>query len=252
MTDGGSQTTQDTLPRLSFTLPGPWKDVRALGAALAVHAPAWRWAQGMLVHQRSGRAFECRASGSDSDLTGVFLGDPQHRLQPDEVQHIRAHQSKMHLVGHGGSPDTARHTMAAVTALIRAGGCGVLVETACITHGPADWLKLAEDEMAGGLYWAFVGVTGDRAALWSTGMHALGLRDAELPDPPDDPQLGGVLLHNFLGYTYQSGITVVDGDPIGSDKGAMFRVRHTPCTRFPPGTPPHNPYGVWRLEKVDQ
>lgn len=251
MTHAGPHTVLDSLPRLSFTIPGPWTDLRELSAALAAHAPDWQFDETWLAHLPTGRSFECHGLSRDEELTDIFLEDPQHRLIDEEMAEIRTHRSKIRLTGRGGSAEHARNCMRAVSALLRAGGCGVLVETACITHGRSDWLKLADDDLGGGLYWAFVGVTGDTDALWSTGMHALGLRDAELPHPPDDLQLGGFLLHNFLGYTYQSGITVVDGDPIGSDEGAMFRVRHVPCTRFPPESPPHNPYGVWRLEKIE-
>jgi hypothetical protein len=57
------------------------------------------------------------------------------------------------------------------------------------------------------------------------------------------------MLHEFLGYSYQSGVAIVDGDPIGGPDGPDFIVRHVECTRFPEGSEWHNPYGVWRLEK---
>lgn len=53
-----------------------------------------------------------------------------------------------------------------------------------------------------------------------------------------------------LGYAYQSGIPVVDSDALGPEGGPQLRVRHHPCTRFPAGTPCHNPYGIGRLEPV--
>jgi hypothetical protein len=84
-------------------------------------------------------------------------------------------------------------------------------------------------------------------------MHCLGLRDAELPtDDIPDRQIAGFLLHNFLGYTYQSGRTVIDGDTLDDESGVCFRARHVPCTRFSPATPFFNPYGVWRLEPVER
>jgi hypothetical protein len=82
-------------------------------------------------------------------------------------------------------------------------------------------------------------------------MHCLGYRDAEVFGIPDR-QAAGFLLHNFLGYSYQSGNMIIDGDPVGSEFGVLFRARAHPFTRVPPGTAFHNPYGVWRLEPVEQ
>ena len=39
---------------------------------------------------------------------------------------------------------------------------------------------------------------------------------------------------------------------VGGGDGPVFRVRHLPCTRVEPGTPFHNPYGVWLLEETDE
>ena len=57
------------------------------------------------------------------------------------------------------------------------------------------------------------------------------------------------MMHEFLGYTFQSGVPIADGDPISGPAGPEFILHHVECTRFPKDTPWHNPYGVWRLEK---
>ena len=81
-------------------------------------------------------------------------------------------------------------------------------------------------------------------------MHCLGFRDAELPDPPPDPRAAAYLIHNFLGYSYQSGAILTDGGPLDGWDGPGLDIRHADCDRFEPGSPFHNPYGVWRLEPV--
>jgi hypothetical protein len=57
-----------------------------------------------------------------------------------------------------------------------------------------------------------------------------------------------MMLHEFNGYALQSGEVLLDGDPIGDEKGPQFRVRGELCTRMPPESRFFNPYGVWRLE----
>ena len=168
---------------------------------------------------------------------------------------IASHAVKVHVSGPGGSADAARAVMDAATALVRAGGYGVMVDNSGNAHGVDDWLALAGDTQPGGLYWAYVSVTGARDEFFSAGMHCLGFRDAEILDPErlgaPDRNAVGFLLHNFLGYVYQSGIPVIDGDALGDEESAMFCARAHPCTRFRAGSPSHNPYGVWRLEPIE-
>jgi hypothetical protein len=114
-----------------------------------------------------------------------------------------------------------------------------------------DWLALAADGQPNGLHWAYVNAAGGDREVWSVGMHCLGFRDAEIAEAPDR-EFAGFLLHNFLGYTYQSGVPVLDGDPLGDEQSALYRARASPCTRFAPGTPFYNPYGVWRLEAIGE
>jgi hypothetical protein len=251
MADENGDHAADSLPELSFTIPGPWASLGALMDDLRRAAPQWELGEHALIDTRSGRRFFCDGGPTDADLGPLFLGDPQSRLTEKERDALRSHCSKIRLAGVGGSQAAAKACMDAVAALIEAGGCGVLVESACLTHGPLDWLDLAADTDSGGVYWGFVNLIGSRE-LFSVGMHALGLRDAEMPDVSIDRREAGMRLHEFLGYTYMSGITVVDGDPLGGEEGPLYRVRHVACHRFQPGTAPYNPYGVWRLESFEE
>jgi hypothetical protein len=248
-TDDPSSDSLDTVPRIQIRVPGPWTEPAELHAALTSHSTGYDLTENGLVDLATGRHFRCSATPPDTDIAGIFAGSG--RLSPREIDAIAAHNVKVHLSAPGGSVEAAREMLKAATALINAGGTGVMIDNAAITHGKADWLKLAADKQAGGLYWTFVALTHDDEMVWSCGMHCLGLRDAELPDPPGR-QEGAFIVHNFLGYTYQSGITVLDGEALGDENGPMFHVRHMPHTRFKPGAPFHNPYGVWRLEAATE
>lgn len=242
--------TLDTLPRIDLRIPGPWTSPGDLADGLeragTGYAPT---EQGMLVHSNTGASFVLSASEPDNDIADVFAGGG--RITREEVRAIRAHKVKVHLSTAGGSVEAARAVMEAAAALLRAGGHGVMVDNSGATHAPRDWLDLANDpDDPGGVYWAYVAATADHEEAYSVGMHCLGLRDAELPlrAAGGDRQAAGFMLHDFLGYTLQSGIAVLDGDQLGDKQTAMFRALAHPCTRFRPGTPFFNPYGVWRLE----
>lgn len=255
-----SRDPLDTVPRIDLRVPGPWTSAQHLYDALTRAKTGYAPGDGVLVHVDSGRRFELSMSDPDGDIADVFAGG--RRISRKEVQMIRAHKVKLHVSTPGGSVDAARAVMDAAAALLRAGGYGVMVDNSGATHPPRDWLDLARDpDDPGGVYWAYVAVTADDAEAYSAGMHCLGFRDAEMPVPSaadagpaigtDGPSLreaAGFLLHNFLGYTLQSGVPVLDGDRLGDEETSMFRALAHPCTRFPPGTPFFNPYGVWRLE----
>lgn len=248
--DDDDRATLDTVPRIDLRIPGPWDSPGDLADALARAGTGYAPTEDrMLVHAASGARFELSASEPDDQIADVFAGGG--RITAEEVRAIRAHRVKVHVSTPGGSVEAARAVMDAAAALLRAGGLGVMVDNSGATHAPQDWFDLARDpDDPGGVYWAYVVATADRKEAYSSGMHCLGLRDAELPlrVAGGDRQAAGFVLHNFLGYTLQSGIAVLDGDRLGDEHAAMLRALAHPCTRFRPGTPFFNPYGVWRLE----
>ncbi len=242
----------DAPPQIELRIPGPWGSAEELDRALRDANAAYQLGGEELAHRTSGHRIGWTVSEHDDEIAEVFAGGGS--LSREEIERVASHRVKVHVYGPGGSPEMARAMLDAATALIAAGGYGVMVDNSGLTHSPQDWLDLAGDPDAGGLYWAYVSATFDgvEAIAFSSGMHCLGLRDAELPtDDIPDRQIAGFLLHNFLGYTYQSGRTVIDGDTLDDESGACFRARHFPCTRFSPSTPFFNPYGVWRLEPVE-
>ena len=246
-------TDPDMLPVIDLRVPGPWRSPEELVERLALEGAGFRVEGDHFVDAKAGTRFEFGVTPHDDEIHELFAHDG--RLSEEEIARVASYAVKVHVSGPGGSPEAARAVMAAATALVKAGGYGVMVDNSGNTHGVDDWLALAGDPQHGGVYWAYVSMTGGREEVFSVGMHCLGFRDAEVPIPniPDGPdrQDMGFLLHNFLGYLSQSGVPVLDGDPLGDEESTLFRARPRPCTRFPPGTPYHNPYGVWFLEPVD-
>ena len=238
----------DTIPEIQLRIPGPWATQQQFMDAVVRAKTAYEFGENWLVEPKSGRQFEVSASERDDEIADLFAHTG--RLSKQEVKKIAGQQVKVHVCGPGGSIEAARAMMNVAVALIKAGGYGVFVDNSGNAHGRDDWLALAGDKKLGGIYWAYVAVTAGREEAWSVGMHCLGYRDAEVFGITDR-QAAGFLLHNFLGYSYQSGNLIVDGDPLGSEFGALFRARAQPFTRFPAGTPFYNPYGIWRLEPIE-
>jgi hypothetical protein len=243
---------EDAVPEIQIRVPGPWESPEELEEGLKRSRTGWRMdmSDGGLVHDATRRRVEGGNSPHDDDLAGIFRSGHGGRMSKKELNLIKEHATKIHVSSPGGSEESARVAVDAAAALIRAGGTGVFVDNSGACHGPRDFLKLAGDKDPGGLYWIFVTLTSGPDGIWSTGMQCLGLRDCRLVDPPDDKNIAAFAIHNFLGYTYQSGAIVCDGDVLNGPDGPLFRVFHEPCTTLPAGSPMHNPYGMWRLEAV--
>jgi hypothetical protein len=264
------QSEQDRVPRITLRIPGPWKSLEQLRIALAKADAGYIIPKSepdaesapkpthestpaspgeiYLVHQHSGQKFALSIMQRDDEIIELFADSG--RMKSHELRALENHQVKVFVTGPGGSHEAARTFLAIGKAFIKAGALGVMVDNSGNCHGPSDWLDLARDKQMGGMYWAFVAVTASKEEVFSAGMHCLGFRDAELLDPID-PKSSGMMMHEFLGYTYQSGIPIADGDPIGGPDGPEFILRHVECIRFPKDSPWHNPYGVWRLEKFE-
>ncbi len=126
----------------------------------------------------------------------------------------------------------------------------------------------------------------DGPGVFTMGMHCLGHRDVVMPTLGDD-EFDWFSVNNFCGYVENSGRVPVDGDVLAAMAGPslppdqmpddappnpepppegllppapadgssqmvpMHRVRYAPCTRFPPDSPMHNPYGLYVLDPLD-
>jgi hypothetical protein len=247
--------TEDMIPEIQLRIPGLWRSSDEVKKSIHdVAGDDWRAEEdGGLINIATGQRFQLGHSDHDDDIAQFFADTG--RMSDEDVSRLATHPVKVHVTAPGGSVEAACAIMDAARVLIEAGGYGLFVDNSGIAHPPEDWRKLTDSSDNGGVFWAFVSTTAgfdrgsDEEEMFSTGMHCLGYRDAEMPCPPDK-QMGAFFLNNFLGYCYQSGRAVIDGDSLNDLQGPLFRAIHHSCTRYPSHTAFFNPYGIWRLEPV--
>jgi hypothetical protein len=243
----------DALPSISLTIPGPWETPERFCEAIAGKG-GYVLQGNVLTHMVTRRSIPFGVQLHDDRLAEEFERWGQGRIPKKNLAELKGHVCVLTLLAAGGSVEAAREMMQAATAVVQAGGMGVRVDSAGIAHGRSDWLKLAGDKEPGGLYWALVATNHDDASgqTCTCGMQHLGMRDA-ITDIADMPAKERWFhLNNFNGYVYQSGATIGDGDPLGDENAATFRVWQEPCTIHPAGTLRHNPYGMWRITRVEE
>jgi hypothetical protein len=254
MSGRSTQSKDDIVPEITLRIPGPWESPKQLLESLAaintgwVIAPPVAGEEMCLLHEPTGRRFKLGAVVADAELAELFA--ESGRMDDRELDALREHIVKVFVTGPGGSLEAAKTFLEIGAAFIGAGALGVMVDNSGLCHSPKDWLALAGDADGGGTFWGFVTLSASPREIFSAGMHCIGYRDVELPDPVDR-QTGGMIVGEFLGYSYRSEAQILDGDPIGGPDGPQFILRHVECTRFPKDSPWYNPYGVWRLEKFE-
>lgn len=108
------------------------------------------------------------------------------------------------------------------------------------------WLGLIASDDARVRHRAVVTLLGDDVALQSCGMHAFGLPDAHVAVDGSDAL--AELVTTFNAYQIAEDPMMLTGQTFSCDAGAPQRViTRWPDAAYPPTSPCHNPYGVWRL-----
>jgi hypothetical protein len=240
---------QDSLPDIVLTIPGPWRSPERFAEDLAGKG-GYLLQGNEIVNVATRRAVPFGVQLHDDDLPRIFQLAGQDRIPKKNLGELKHHACSLILRANGGSVAAAGEMMRVATAVMRAGGIAVKVDSAGIAHGREKWFKLAGDKQPGGLYWAFVATVGNDRETYTCGMHHLGLRDSITAiDVPAGERWFHV--NNFNGYVYQANPVLEDGDALGDEPSAVIRIWQEHCTIYAPGTLHHNPYGMWRLKRVD-
>lgn len=248
-----SSTTQDDLPEIVMTIPGPWPDPEQFAKDLAGKG-GYIFQGDRIMHVATRRMTPIGVQLHDDQLAKIFQLAGQNRIPRKNIAEIREHVCAITLRGLGGSVPAAREMMRLATALMKAGGMGVKIDSCGIAHGREDWFKLSDQDNrrdTGGLYWAFVVTVGNEREMYTCGMHQLGFRDS-ITSMTMDMKERYFQLNNFNGYIYQARPVLANGDKLGSDDEAVFSIWHETCAMFPPKTLYHNPYGMWRIKRINE
>ena len=257
---------QDGLPEVTLRIPGDWDGPAALAEALPEGVEIGEEQRLVLPH---GGSVEINALPADDEFLQVFASGCTREPTDEEKRGVENYAVNVCLTGPGGSFEAAERMVEAGAAILRAGGYGVFVDNSGIAHGRQDWLDLTggiehrraqdggealNENDDGEAFWAFVMIYGDEQNVWSRGMQVMGCRDGVLPRSGDD-EFDHFYLRNFLSYTYRSPKPVVDGDVmvdlVGEDPVPRFVARQAPDAYVPAESAMHNPYGLWRLEPIE-
>lgn len=240
--------TQDA-PEIILGIPGPWGSQRELVEAIARDPNGYAFAGNTLMHVDSGVKFEVEFESHVAELGDVFQHASGGRLTKPELKEINSHKQCAYLIGEGGSAEAALGCVDAANALLRAGGYGVKVESAGVAHSREAWLTLGES--ADELLEMLVAFVGDEDAVFTCGMHAVGLPDACIDGQPGEEAAQALFV--FVNFLLFDSPTLGDGDEFAVDEeGSQMYTMILGPSRFEDTEDPfHNPYGQWTLSPVE-
>lgn len=234
-------------------IPGPWKDRSKLITEIVSATKGEYIAAGVaLLHRRSQKTFEIQVEKRDDNMRNAFAhAGMVNRLSPEFIDTIDQHQSVVYLLGEAGSPEAAASIAKAAVALLQAGGLGVKVETAGKAFSAEQWTALATMEEPD-LYRLFVlDSISDGDAVFSCGMHNLGLRDAIVSG--EEFQFAAHLLNVFGYYQVLEHPVLKEAQTFSTDADApVFRLSTEPSPPYTDDELFGNPSGMWRLTRVDE
>ena len=246
MTNYSQQTLLDTAPMIMLHIPGCWQRP----ADLADRLPEGYQLTSSHLVLPDGQKIEYTPKKPDDQFFEMFQDACLKPASSHELDLVERYCINVNLVGTGGSCEAAQRMLTAAAAIVSAGAGGVFVDNSAIAHGSADWIAMAESQDPDGAYWAFVTTVVGKNEVYSLGAHALGMRDA-VTTRTDDDLADHLAINNFLGYMFELDQIVSDGDLLGDEEEAMFRICKQDFTRFKSDSPLFNPYGQWYLKAVD-
>jgi hypothetical protein len=233
-------------PKVTMRIPGGWERPEEFFENLPRGCRCTK--DGIVI--ADGSAFELNALPADEEFPRIFASSCSKLPTESEREQIENYKVNICLSGPGGSIEAAKRLMAGVAAVMAAGGVGVFIDNSGIAHGATDWHKLLDSADDGGVYWAFISAVRSDTEIYSLGMHVLGFRDAIIP-ATGDSEFDSRTLHSFLGFTAFSGAKLRDGEVVGDSVLPTFQVRSQADDRVPADAPMFNPFGRWRLERIN-
>ena len=226
---------------IALRIPGQWSHpkelVQRLPAGLSLTPEA------LILPDKTEIGFGAMAA--DDQFAQIFRSSCREPATDDELARVDGYTVNVFLSGPGGSLQAARTMMQAGAAIVQAGGAGVFIDNCTLAHGGQNWLAMSEDGGPDALSFAFVGIVGGKADVWTMGMHALGLRDVVMKRA--DVEEGGFDIVEMIRYLARGDKPIDDGHVIADLGGPRFQAFTQDNAGAPAGSPMHNPFGRLKL-----
>jgi hypothetical protein len=236
-----------------FCIPGAWKDFDDFKGALITSSAAHYMVLGDALINSFGhyhysfefceRDVRMRLSFS---VAGMTTG-----MSAQDLDVVEGHRFVVYISGVTGNPGQAAQIAEAATAILKAGGLGIKVESTGKAFSKERWLDQMAVTEPQRLYDMFVldSITDKDGTVFSCGMHNLGLKETIVSN--EDFQEAARLIRVFGCYQFLEHPVILENQTFQVDRSApLFRITSEPHPPYATDDTFHNPYGMWRLTRV--
>ncbi|MCU0428525.1 MAG: hypothetical protein MUF42_01010 [Cytophagaceae bacterium] len=235
-------------------VPGPWTSIEALRAAVKEITNAeYLLDESGLVHSESGFEASVEFFEYEEGMAAAFkAAGIATGITPQELKEISEHQSVVYLKAEGGNEASAHSMALAAQALVKAGGLGVKVETACKAFSARLWNNLVEHFEDENLYVLYVHdcIEDEEGSVYSCGMHNLGLKDTILSGM--DPEEATEIISVFGYFQLLDKPTIIENELFSEEEDSpAYLILDEPDQPAMGDELLENPYGMWRLEPTE-
>jgi len=236
-------------------IPGNWTDFEAFQEALIVSSGASCMVVGnMLINGKDKRHYSIDFCEHDAKMSESFRVAGRVTELPNEtLDEIASHRFVLYISGETGNLAEAEQIARAGMALLKAGGIALKVESAGKAFSRTTWLEFISNfEPERHLYDMFVldSITRDDGTVFSCGMHNLGFKDTIISGEPFEEAMN--LIRMFGYYQIVDKPNIKHNQTFQLSPGApLFRITEENHPPYANSEVFHNPFGMWRLTKMD-
>lgn len=172
------------------------------------------------------------------------------RVSDSFLDEIEKHKHIIYISGKTGNLKEAEQLSKAASAVIKAGGLGIKVETAGKAFEKEQWFNLVEDFKTANLYKMFVvdSIIDKEGAVYSCGMHNLGFRDTIISG--EKFQTAVDLISVFSFYQIIDKPLIQNHQTFSKDaESTKYRITEEPNQPNKGTELFENPFGMWRLTR---
>jgi hypothetical protein len=172
-------------------------------------------------------------------------------ISEDCLNKIEKHNFVIYISGVTGSLKEAENIAFAGTAVLKAGGAGIKIETAGKAFEKSKWLSLVKNFDESDLYQMFVAspIVDEKSDVFSCGMHNLGLKDTIIQGEELQRSIDLVPIFGYYQIFDKPGI--LHDQTFQPDlQSPKYLITDEPNQPYKGNSLFENPYGMWRLTRI--
>jgi hypothetical protein len=230
--------------RITLRIPGDWSHP---GELLERLPDGFRLTPEALLLP-DGAQMEFTPMPPDDQFPQIFQSSCRRPPTNEELAIVNRYTVNVGLSGPVGSLESARTTMQAGAAVVRAGGAGVFIDNSALAHGGGDWIELTDDGGPDAISYAFASIIQGGREVYTMGMGVMGFPDLVMRSADLDEQ--GETIVDIIRYVCGGEKPIGLGHLLADEQGPRFQVVATTSDEFDTQSPMHNPFGRLRIMSV--